>query len=106
MKKFAIVLGIAFAILVGSYAGNMFTKNTTEPTKAEVVDVVETLDTAVTYANSELGYSGKVAYAKLAGMCTDSNYNGTRFDIKLYDANGNVIGYTSVGVKSMAMYAK
>lgn len=106
MKKFAIVLGIAFAILVGGYAGNMFTKNTTEPTKAEVVDVMEVMDNTVTYANSELGYSGKVAYAKLAGMRKDSNYNGTRFDIKLYDANGDLIGFTSVGAKSMAMYAK
>lgn len=96
MKKFAIVFGIAFAILVAAFGINTIAGTANDPVMQEVVDVQECMDNAVDYANSELGFAGKVAYAKVIGVVKDKNYAGNRVDVRFLNANGDYIGGASI----------
>lgn len=102
MKKFAIVFGIAFAILVGFTGINVIANNAIDdPVMQEVVDVQECMDNAVDYANSELGFSGKVASAKIIGVVKDPNYAGDRVDVQFFNVTGDLIGSSSISGRTL-----
>ncbi len=106
MKKFAIVLGIAFAILVVISNVNVFSYYAIDETVDSGIERVEKLDDiAADYANSVYGYNGKVAYAKVVGIVKDTNYDGCRVDVRFYNAYGDVIGYTAIASSTLYNFA-
>ena len=101
MKKMFVAFGIAFAILVAVVGINTIAGTANDPVMQEVVDVEECMDNAVEYANSELGFAGKVASAKVIGVVKDANYAGNRVDVKFYNANGDLIGGSSISGRTL-----
>lgn len=102
MKKMFVAFGIAFAILVSAFVCvNVIGYNANESLKEEIERVEELDDLAVDYANSNFGYDGKVAYAKIVGVVKDPNYAGNRVDVNFFNANGELIGGSSIAASSL-----
>lgn len=102
MKKMFVAFGIAFAILVSAFVCvNVISYSTTESVEEKVERVEKLDDLAVNYANSNFGYNGKVAYAKIVGVVKDPDYAGNRVDVNFFNTNGDLIGMSSIAASSL-----
>lgn len=99
MKKFAIVLGIAFALIVGVIFGSMMSSNVTVESDPEPVSIEEA---ATDYLENKIHHGTvDIDNLKVMDIDKDEDYGGGYRVIVLYDRNGDPGWTTDIAISSL-----